>query len=673
MNNNAEREYMKNKRNIGFIFVGILMLLIAGLMFETSMPRKTMSARERLTMEEKAWLYEQGSLTYSADDNAPPLRFVDESDKQYKGVVVDYVSLLSLELGVNIEVRPMLWQEALKSLSEGETDMCDMFKSPERSEVFLFSDPIYNLRAVLVTRGGPGPIDEMTFATQKGDYLNEWLLENYPDIEIVYTNNVGEAIDLLLDGEVEAVAGDEPVVLYQMKKKDAEDKLQIMERPLYENEVVFSIPKSKPELLPILNKGIEALAETDQLERIQQKWFGISTPIVQEPDMNRKIRNILAGVGMLIVLMAGMAYWNYSLQSEVERRTKEVISSKENLKLTLDGMKQFIALFNMRLETANINGPFLDYLGLTRSEARGKVCSEIFKGFKPIDITSMIRECVESESGLENEISVGKEYYMLQIYPLKNTEGKLKNILVVLSNVTKEKTNERQLLQAGKMAAIGQLVAGMGHEIRNPLGIIRNHSFILRSMNPDEKTEISLDYIDSAVERANRIIGNLLEFSRLTDDSKQKIGLKNLISGIFDLESKTLMKKNIGYEVSCEDCLNISSNRESLKHIFINLISNAVDAIGENGSIRVLAQEEENNVKIRVEDSGDGISEDEIENIFNPFYTTKCPDKGTGLGLYIVYNEIKKLGGAVYVESTYEEGTAFEIMLPKDGGVKNDE
>src|SRR6056297_764950 len=268
---------MKSKKNIGFIFAGILIILTVALIIDTSIQSKTQSARELLTMEEKAWLYEQGSLTYSADDNAPPLRVVDESDKQYKGVVVDYVSLLSLELGVNIEVRPLLWQEALKSLSEGETEMCDMFKSPERTEVFLFSDPIYNLRAVLVTRDNPGHIDEMTFATQKGDYLNEWLLENYPEIEIVYTDNVSEAVDLLLAGEVEAVAGDEPVVLYQMKKKDAEDKLQIMERPLYENEVVFSIPKSKPELLPILNKGIEALAETDQLERIQQKWFGIST------------------------------------------------------------------------------------------------------------------------------------------------------------------------------------------------------------------------------------------------------------------------------------------------------------------------------------------------------------------------------------------------------------
>ncbi len=656
---------MKNKRNIGIIFVGIIIFLIAGFIFETSLSKKNQSARELLTMEEKAWLYEQGSLVYSADDNAPPLRFVDESDRQYKGVVVDYVSLLSLELGVNIEVHPQRWEEALKSLSEGETDMCDMFKSAERAEVFLFSEPFYNLRAVLVTKGEPDPIEDMTFATQKGDYLNEWLLENYPDIDIVYTDNVGKAIDLLLEGEVDAVAGDEPVVLYQIKNKQAADKLQIMDKPLYENEVVFSIPKSKPELLPILNKGIASIADTDQLERIQRKWFGISTPIVQEPDMSRKIRYILIGVGILLILIAAMAYWNYSLQREVEKRTKEVISGKENLKLTLDGMKEFIALFDLKLEAANINGPFLKHLGLTREEARGKTCRELFVGFESTDIASMIEDCMESGVSTEKVISTGKNYYVLQIYPLKNIEAKIKNILLVLSNVTKEKMNERQLLQAGKMAAIGQLVAGMGHEIRNPLGIVRNQSFILRSSKPNEKTEVSLDYIDSAVKRANRIIDNLLEFSRLTDDSRQNIDLKELISGILELESKTLMKRKIGFVVECCDGLHLNSNRESLKHIFINLISNAVDAIGENGFISVLVSEDGDSIRIRVKDSGQGIPENEIENIFNPFYTTKGPDKGTGLGLYIVYNEIKKLEGAIYVTSSQKDGTEFEIVLPK--------
>lgn len=250
---------------------------------------------------------------------------------------------------------------------------------------------------------------------------------------------------------------------------------------------------------------------------------------------------------------------------------------------------------------------------------------------------------------------------------MKNTIGKIKNILVVIQNVTKERLSERQILQENKMAAIGQLAAGMGHEIRNPLGIIRSHSYILRSITDDEKMHRSLNYIDNSVERASKIIENVLEFSRITDGSKELINIYELISKILELESKTLLKRDIKYKLDCEETLIIYSNKESLKHILINLLSNAIDAIEENGLIDITAFKENTNVVFHIEDTGKGISQEEMDNIFNPFYTTKEPDKGTGLGLYIVYNEVKKLNGNISVSSIKGKKTVFEIVLPLDG------
>lgn len=213
-----------------------------------------------------------------------------------------------------------------------------IFISDKRSEFFLFSDPFYNLRAVVVTKGRDKPLEEMTFALQKEDYVNEWLLQNYPDLNIVLADDISSALDLLLSGDVDAVAGDEPVVLYEIKKKDAEDKLHIMNEPLYDNEVVFAVPKSKPELTPILNKGIAAIAESGQLENIQQKWFGISTPIVQPPDYSKKIRYFVIGAGILALIVIAMITWNYLLQNEVDKRTRKVINSKNDLQITFDCM-----------------------------------------------------------------------------------------------------------------------------------------------------------------------------------------------------------------------------------------------------------------------------------------------------------------------------------------------
>lgn len=655
---------MKIERRLKYITVIVVFILQLIILFTISHGRNYTLNKNILTDEEKDWLSREGALIYSADNNAPPLRFVDEKDGQYKGVVVDYISLLSLQLGVNIDVHPLLWENALQSLKDGESDLCDMFMSDKREEFFLFSDAIYNLRAVVVTRGEDKPLEEMIFASQKGDYANEWLLQNYPDLHIVYVANVSSALDLLLRGDVDAVAGDEPVVLYQIKNKEAEDKLHIMNEPLYDNEVVFAIPKSKPELLPILNKGIAAIAESGQLENIQQKWFGISTPIVQSPDYSKKIKYFVIGAGILALIVIAMITWNYLLKNEVDKRTREVINSKNDLQITFDGMSEYIVLFDMDLKVVNINQSLITFLESSKENLIGNYCNKVLSSFNSADLLDTISNTLKKETSFEKELILQNNYFIVRTYPLKNTIGKMKNILVVFQNVTKEKLSERQILQKNKMAAIGQLAAGMGHEIRNPLGIIRNHSYILRSISDDENINRSLNYIETSVERASKIIENVLEFSRLTDGSKDWINLYELISKLLDIERKTLMKRNIKYDLNCEENLIINSNKEALKHILINLLSNAIDAIEEDGSIDIIAFKEDKNVILRIEDTGKGLSEEEIENVFNPFYTTKDPDKGTGLGLYIVYNEVKKLNGDITVSSFKGEKTVFEIVFP---------
>ncbi|SHK22331.1 transporter substrate-binding domain-containing protein [Paramaledivibacter caminithermalis] len=658
---------MKIGRRLKYITVIVFFVLQLIILFTINDGRNYVLNKTILTKEEKDWLNKEGTLIYGADNNAPPLRFVNKKDGRYKGVVIDYMSVLSLELGVNIDVHPLLWENALESLKNGETDLCDMFMSEKRSEFFLFSDPIYNLRAVVVTRGEDKPIEEMTFACQKGDYVNEWLLQNYPDLNIVFVDDVGSALDLLLRGDVDAVAGDEPVVLYQLKNKEVGEKLHIMNEPLYEKEVVFAIPKSKPKLLPILNKGIAAIKESGQLENIQQKWFGISAPIVQIPDYSKKIRYFVVGLGILALIVIAMITWNYLLKNEVDKRTREVINSKNDLQITFDGMSEYIVLFDLDLRVVNINKSLITFLGRSKENLIGNYYNKVLSNFNSNDLLHMIAKTLEEENSFEKELILQNNYFIVRTYPLKNTVGRMKNILVVIQNITKEKLSERQILQKNKMAAIGQLAAGMGHEIRNPLGIIRNHSYILRSISNDEKIDRSLNYIDSAVERASKIIENILEFSRLTDGLKDWFNLYELISKLLELESKTLMKRNIKYYLDCKENLMINSNKESLKHILINLLSNAIDAIEENGSIDIIAYKKDNNVFLRIEDTGKGLSDEEIENIFNPFYTTKDPDKGTGLGLYIVYNEVKKLNGDINVSSFNGKKTVFEVVLPFDG------
>lgn len=635
---------------------------------------------DTLTEKEAIWLKKQEPLIYAADRNAPPLRFIDVADEQYKGILIDYVNSLSLELGVRIELHPMLWEDALTSLSNGETDLCDMFASKERSKHYLFSKSIYNLRAVLAVRNnstninGLKDLDGKVMAMQKGDFASEYLEINHPNIEQYYVADIEEALLLLAQGKVAATLGDEPVVFYQLEKNSLTDQIRVVEEPIYENQVVFAVPNSKPELIPILNKGIDALKKKDVLEKVQQKWFGISAPIVKAFDLDSiKMYISIAAVTVAAIIVL-MSLWNYFLKSQIQLRTKELEDSRNDLQIVFDGMTEYMIVLDRESKVVNINTAFLSVIGKDKHQIIGECYKSSLGAFAAIDLDSIIEKTYRENEHFSQEKLFKNEIYEINTYPLKGSKQDIKSILILINNITSERLSSKKLLQANKMIAIGELAAGIAHEIRNPLGIVRNHSFILRSDNDGNSLIIkSLDYIDSAVERASNIIDNLLNFSRISGDEKEWIDIYEFISNTMSLQSKTMQKKNITYQIKCKNDYMILINQEPLKHILINLVPNAVDSIENKGKIIIKAYPSDEGMVIECIDTGAGIKEEDLERIFNPFYTTKEPDKGTGLGLYIVYNEIKKLKGDISVESKIGVGTKFKLIVPIFEGVTNNE
>jgi len=624
-----------------------------------------------LSEKERDWLNNQSVLVYSADRNAPPLRFVDKADNQYKGVVVDYINSLSLEIGTKIETYPRLWEDALESLSKGETDICDMFASEERAKKYLFTKPIYNLRAVLAVKShdngirGLYDLNGKTIATQKGDYTNEYIRINYPGITMRYVDDIYEAMKLLQKGQVDAVAGDEPVVLYQIDKSNLSSEIKIIDKPLYENEVVFAIPKSKPELITILNKGIDSLNRKGQLEKIQQKWFGISTPIVTHYDLSKLKNYVAASAALMIFALLVMITWNQSLKKQVEARTKELENNRNDLQILFDGITEYMVVVDRQNNIINVNDGFLDFANEIKENILNKPCGSFLRKFCISCEDCLIKQTFYMGKNYKKEVFCVNEVYEMRTYPLKDPKGFVNNVLVLIHNTTSEKINKNQMLQSNKMIAIGELAAGVAHEIRNPLGIIRNHSFILKNtMDRNEKLDKSLEFIDSAVIRASRTIDNLLNFSRLSGNSQEWVDIKSFINSMLELQIKNAHKLGISFQLVCRDDLSFYTNQESLKHILINLFSNSIDSIDDGGNITLEIEELEKGIAIKCFDTGCGIEKRDMERIFNPFYTTKEPGKGTGLGLYIVYNEVKKLNGNITIQSELNIGSCFSVFIP---------
>lgn len=226
-----------------------------------------------------------------------------------------------------------------------------------------------------------------------------------------------------------------------------------------------------------------------------------------------------------------------------------------------------------------------------------------------------------------------------------------------------KKNNE--LHQARKLASIGTLASGVAHELNNPLNNIYISAQILERETRETSApvkEIVADIVGQTV-RVKRIVGDLLEFARGKEPRCREVELNDLVRRSYKMVGTTLDTATIDFDLETDSGpILIEADPEQLERVFINLFTNAVDAMSGAGRLRVKIGKEGGAIRLTVSDSGRGMPAEALEKIFEPFYTTK--DKGTGLGLAISFNIIKRHAGEVTAESEPGRGTTFSITLP---------
>ena len=246
------------------------------------------------------------------------------------------------------------------------------------------------------------------------------------------------------------------------------------------------------------------------------------------------------------------------------------------------------------------------------------------------------------------------------------------DILVGKFNIMEEHLaqREQELLQSKKLAAIGTLAAGVAHELNNPLNNIHTTVQRLTKKTGEETPPFvrkGLDDIYGQTMRLTRIVGDLLQFARGREPHLRPVELRGLITGVFKHLSGSVDTSRVQFELSLHPGeIVLYADQEQLEQVFINLFTNAVDAMQGEGTLAVSAREEHDGVDIRLSDSGPGMSQETREKAFEPFYTTK--PRGTGLGLAIVFNIIQKHHGRINIESHEGAGTTFYISVPKSAG-----
>jgi len=394
-----------------------------------------------------------------------------------------------------------------------------------------------------------------------------------------------------------------------------------------------------------------------------------------------------------------------SLQNEVENRTRELEEqraklntvnsyldrvhqgleeSKRTLKTMFEAIPDAVALIDADLKIVMTN------------QAENLAGLPCYKALLDLDAPCMdcrLRKIQRTKAPVNQEVRVGDTYYSAHAMPVFNENHEIDGIIEFFRDITYQKTYEQQLQQADKLASLGQLVSGIGHEINNPNQFIRGNIKIIQQAlegmlpivdeyhekHPDLKiARLKYDFfrkhimtlvqdMSNGSERIKRIVESLKSFARKDEGLLiDKVDINNVIEESARLVHNQVHKfADISLDLD-KDIPIFTGNAQKLEQVLINLVINASQAMPDDrrGEIRILSRRDGDLVEVLVSDNGSGMSEATMKNIFDPFFTTKRARGGTGLGLSIAFRIMEEHGGRISVSSRLGEGTTFTLRLP---------
>jgi two-component system NtrC family sensor kinase len=359
-------------------------------------------------------------------------------------------------------------------------------------------------------------------------------------------------------------------------------------------------------------------------------------------------------------------------------RQQELLEGRNTLQALIDGIPHPIYTINDDWQLISVNKSKIDELEPIEDTLTGQTCYHIFFGRETPCEHCLVHETLVHKQAQHWSVKWhGADHlpreWDVDAFPIPGAQKTAAKAVVLWQDRTEERRLESSLLQAGKLAAIGQLAAGVAHEINNPLTAVNANAQLLKMVIPveDENYE-SVDLIYRAGERAAKVVRGLLDFARQEQYDFKQTDINETIAQALDLVHYQLQSANIDVFLDmAKDLPVVTASVEHLKSVWLNLLVNARDAVQslpDNRFIEVTTRlnQDKDRVQILVRDNGKGMSQAELEHIFEPFYTTKDPGKGTGLGLATCHRIVEQHSGEINVVSTSNEGTTFIIHLPVD-------
>lgn len=394
--------------------------------------------------------------------------------------------------------------------------------------------------------------------------------------------------------------------------------------------------------------------------------------------------NILLRIGFFNIVALALGRL-----ADVNSRTREEIFYLEEFNEdVVESITEGIVVTDRDGRITGVNKELATQAGLNKDEIVGKYFKDIFPPIKDFNWQETLSFILKTgrfsgASGLRYGPPLMAKDVIINIksQPLKDKRGQIIGTVTLVDYITeKEKLKEglrkayrelratqEQLIQSGKMAAVGKLAGGVAHNINNPLmGVLGFTQAMLFETDQKDPQYQDLKQIETATLHCKEVVQGLLNFSRLAKVEFAIVDVNKAIEDTLSLASYQIKKSNTKVNLQLDpELLPVSGVFNQLQQVFLNMITNGIDAVAGEGELTIKSRNlDQESVEVTFSDPGCGIPPQILDKIFEPFFSTKEPGKGTGLGLSVTYGIVKDHGGDIDVESKEGEGTTFKVTLP---------
>jgi PAS domain S-box-containing protein len=490
-----------------------------------------------------------------------------------------------------------------------------------------------------------------------------------PGGSIIETTSSETALDMLNKGLASVyISPSTPTSLYLIQKNGFQN-IKVTGMPIETLPLSFAVRWDRLDLLTDMSVALGKIEDSQNFQQIKKKWLGSG---IEVNVWNQYIKYVLLVLACLAVGLLVFAGWNFTLKRRVHQMTRELSYSEQKYRELIESSSEMIQIITEDGELKLTNKITIELMAQNKTDLTGKNMTDLVVPEQKMEMKRFIGSLFERGYGEEEFIFQTGDGTRIPVEMIATTisdSGHPKGLASCFSrDIRVRKRLEEELIRSDRLAILGQISAGLAHEINNPLGIILANAQDLLIEPLDEiSRRQGLNTIVKNTERAGHIVNDLLAFTRQGQLVKAPINLTDVIeeSLIFVLSKVKAKKISIRKEMHADGKM-VCGDERQLMQLMVNLLLNSIQVLNTNGTITIRISTQNSNHKeeilLEVEDNGPGIKPSDLKRVFDPFYTTK--ETGFGLGLFISSTIVERHQGSIWAESQEGCGTTMKVILP---------